>query len=58
MDLAAIDVTDADAKPGDWVELFGKNLPVEIAARNAGTLCYELFTGLGARTPRIYRGGL
>lgn len=57
MDLAAIDVTGADAKPGDWVELFGENLPVETAARNAGTLCYELLTGLGARTPRIYRGG-
>ena len=58
MDLAAIDVTGSNAKPGDWVELFGTNLPAEIAARNAGTLCYELFTGLGARTPRVYRGGL
>jgi alanine racemase len=58
MDLAAIDVTGSTAaKPGAWVELFGTNLAVEIAARNAGTLCYELLTGLGARTPRIYRGG-
>jgi alanine racemase len=56
MDLAALDVTGASAKPGDWVELFGHNLPVETAAANAGTLCYELFTGLGARTPREYRG--
>lgn len=58
MDLAAIDVTGSGAaRPGEWVELFGTNLPVETAARNAGTLCYELLTGLGARTPRVYRGG-
>ena len=59
MDLAAIDVTGSKAaKPGAWVELFGTRLPVETAARNAGTLCYEHFTDLGARTPRSYRGGL
>ncbi|HWE46778.1 MAG TPA: alanine racemase [Caulobacteraceae bacterium] len=56
MDLAAIDVTGSGAKPGDWVELFGHSLAVEVAAAAAGTLCYELLTGLGARTPREYRG--
>ena len=37
-------------------DMFGHNLPVEVAAAHAGTLCYELLTGLGARTPREYRG--
>jgi alanine racemase len=54
MDLAAIDITGADARPGEWVELFGANLPVEDAAARAGTLSYELLTGLGARATRVY----
>jgi alanine racemase len=57
MDLIAVDVTGSDqARPGEWVELFGPNLPVDDAAEAAGTLAYELLTRLGPRLDRIYLG--
>ncbi|EFL90619.1 alanine racemase [Ahrensia sp. R2A130] len=60
MDLAAFDVTDMpdDAiGEGDWIELFGNNVPVDDVARAAGTIGYELLTGLGARYARKIIGG-
>lgn len=55
MDLTAIDVTDIDsAERGDWVELFGSNIAVDEVARHAGTIGYELLTGLGSRYARTY----
>ena len=58
MDLIAIDVTDApDVERGDWVELFGPNIPVDEVAENAGTIGYELLTSLGPRYARRYIGG-
>jgi len=58
MDLMAIDVTDIPAaRRGDWVELFGTNMPVADVATAAGTISYELLTSLGARYARHYRGG-
>lgn len=57
MDLIAIDVTDiAGAERGDWVELFGTNVPVDEVAENAGTIGYELLTGIGHRYARTYVG--
>jgi alanine racemase len=58
MDLIAVDVTDVPGVArGDWVELFGANVPVDEVAGNAGTIGYELLTGLGRRLPRSYLGG-
>lgn len=55
MDLIAIDVSDvADAKRGDYVELFGPNISISELARHAGTIDYEFFTGLGKRYARHY----
>ena len=55
MDLIAIDVTGIDgAERGDWVELFGNNVPVDQVARHADTIGYELLTGLGRRYERNY----
>ena len=54
MDLTTIEVGDADLKPGDWVEVFGANRPVDEVAAQAGTLAYEIFTGLSSRVRRIY----
>ncbi len=55
MDLIAIDVTDIRAvMEGDWVELFGPNLPIDDVARAADTIGYELLTGLSRRAERRY----
>jgi alanine racemase len=55
MDLIAVDVTDIpDVVRGDWAELFGPNVPVDEVAGFAGTVGYELLTGLGHRYDRRY----
>jgi len=58
MDLLTFDVTEApDAAPGGMVRLIGPgNTPDEVAAR-AGTIGYEILTGLGTRYARRYQGG-
>lgn len=58
MDLTALDVTDIpEAAAGDFAELFGPNLPVDEAAAAAGTIAYELLTGLSRRAHRVYVNG-
>jgi alanine racemase len=55
MDLTMVDVTDipADlARIGDYAEFFGPHMPIEDAARAAGTISYELLTSLGKRYVR------
>jgi alanine racemase len=57
MDQTMFDVTDIPEdkiKAGDYVELFGRNIPLDDAARAAGTIGYELLTSLGQRYHRIY----
>jgi alanine racemase len=57
MDLMAIDVTGIpNVAQGDWVELFGRHVPVDEVAATASTIGYELLTGLGRRYVRIYLG--
>jgi alanine racemase len=57
MDLVALDVTAVpEAVRGDLVELFGPNLSVDAVAAHAGTIGYELLTGLGRRYERRYVG--
>ena len=54
MDMLAVDLTGApDAQPGDKVELWGRNVSVDEIARHAGTIGYELLTGVTARVPRV-----
>ena len=57
MDLISLDVSAAAplAKPGAWVEFIGAKADLERQAAAAGTLGYELTTGLGARVERIYK---
>ncbi|MEO0946271.1 MAG: alanine racemase [Pseudomonadota bacterium] len=56
MDLIAVDVTEVpNAKRGDFVELFGPNIPLSDVAGHAQTIDYEYLTGLGKRYHRIYR---
>ena len=55
MDLTLLDITDLpdDAvKPGDRAEFFGPNISIDAVAAAAGTIAYELLTGLGARVRR------
>jgi alanine racemase len=55
MDMTMIDVTDiAGVTAGDRVEVFGRNLPVQQVAEWAGTIAYEVLTGISQRVKRIY----
>ncbi|MCI5077230.1 alanine racemase [Oricola sp.] len=56
MDLTLFDVTDVpeEALEEGWIELIGPNIPLDDAARAAGTIGYELLTGLGNRYERRY----
>lgn len=54
MDMLAVDLTEApDAQPGDKVELWGPHVSVDEIAQHAGTIGYELLTGVTARVPRV-----
>ncbi|PCM43784.1 alanine racemase [Marinobacter sp. ANT_B65] len=55
MDMLAVDLSNApDASEGDRVELWGKTVGVDEVAACAGTISYELLTGITNRVPRIY----
>ncbi|HXS72487.1 MAG TPA: alanine racemase [Rhodanobacteraceae bacterium] len=50
MDLITLDLRNApNARVGDVVTLWGPQLPVEIVARHAGTISYELTCGVTRR---------
>jgi alanine racemase len=58
MDLTLLDITDLgedSVRPGDRAEFFGANVPIEQVAAAAGTIPYELLTGLGPRVARDWR---
>lgn len=58
MDLTLLDVTDAPAdlvEPGTRAEFFGANVSIDAVADAAGTIAYELLTGLGRRVERVWR---
>jgi alanine racemase len=57
MDLTIFDVTGVPehlVRAGDYIELFGSNIPVDDAARAAGTIGYEMLTSMGLRHQRRY----
>ena len=59
MDMTLVDVTDvADLQLDDMATLLGADGAERIRAEQmagwAGTIAYEIFTGLGARLPRTY----
>lgn len=59
MDLTVFDATDLPEnalRAGDYVELFGPNMPLEEVARAGGTIGYELLTSIGLRHERRYIG--
>ena len=55
MDMTMVDVTDVGGvKEGDEVIAFGKDLPVQHVAHWAGTIAYEILTGVSQRVKRVY----
>ena len=54
MDVALIDVTDIPCQEGDYVEIFGKNLPVTVLSDVLETIPYEVLTGVSNRVKRVY----
>jgi alanine racemase len=60
MDSIILDTTalpPGTLKPGDLVDLIGPDQTVEQIAEQAGTIGYEILTGLGKRFHRRYVGG-
>ncbi len=60
MDLTVIDVTDVPEKllaPGIVAELLGEKITIDDMGARAGTIGYEILTGLGRRYRRVYVGG-
>ncbi len=56
MDQIMIDVTEAgNVREGDEVEMFGPHIPVDEIATKAGTIVWEIFTGITPRVVRCYR---
>ena len=54
MDMTMIDVTGGNVKEGDEVILFGPEWGVEEMASAAGTIPYEILTGISPRVKRVY----
>lgn len=57
MDQIMVDVTEVpDVREGDEVEMFGPNIPVAEIAEKAGTIAWEIFTGITPRVMRCHAG--
>lgn len=57
MDQMMVDVSAVEEiAEGDEVEIFGPNIPVLEIAEKAGTIVWEIFTGITPRVMRCYRG--
>jgi alanine racemase len=57
MDQIMVDVTGVEGiSEGDEVELFGEHIPADEVAAKAGTIVWEVFTGITPRVVRIYHG--
>ena len=54
MDMTMVDVTGLNAKEGDEVEIFGKNIHLHEVAAWCGTISYEILTGISNRVKRIF----
>jgi len=56
MDLTMVAV-EGDVAIGDVATVYGGLVSLDQQAAAAGTISYELLTGLGARLPRVYATG-
>ena len=53
MDMTMVDVSGLECQEGDEVIFFGEGHSAETMAHRAGTISYELLTGISRRVPRI-----
>jgi alanine racemase len=55
MDMMMVDITNiANVKIGDEVELYGKGIALPELAKMAGTIPYNVMTGISPRVKRVY----
>lgn len=54
MDMFMVDITNIDCHAGDEVIIFDKQLTARDMAEKAGTISYEILTGIQKRVPRTY----
>jgi Alr-MurF fusion protein len=54
MDMTMLDITGISAAEGDDVIVFGEQLGVNELAQWAGTIPYEILTGISQRVKRVY----
>jgi alanine racemase len=55
MDMCMVDITDIEGvQEGDEVIVFGDTLPIQQVAEWAGTIAYEIMTGISQRVKRVY----
>ena len=54
MDMLMLDISETDAKEGDTVEFFGPHISISEVAEKAGTIPYEILTGISQRVKRVY----
>ncbi|MEO8110073.1 MAG: bifunctional UDP-N-acetylmuramoyl-tripeptide:D-alanyl-D-alanine ligase/alanine racemase [Ginsengibacter sp.] len=55
MDMTMLDITEfKSVKEGETVEVFGEKLSISTLASWAGTIPYELMTGISQRVKRVY----
>jgi Alr-MurF fusion protein len=55
MDMCMVNIDGIEAKEGDEVTIFGEGLSLEQHARWAGTITYEIISGISERVKRIFR---
>ncbi|HET8886141.1 MAG TPA: alanine racemase [Salinimicrobium sp.] len=53
MDMLMLDITDIECEEGDEVIIFGKDAPATLISEGAGTISYELITGISQRVKRV-----
>lgn len=54
MDMLMVNVTGLGVKAGDSVEIFGPHISITELAEKAGTIPYEILTGISQRVKRVY----
>ncbi|WMJ71757.1 bifunctional UDP-N-acetylmuramoyl-tripeptide:D-alanyl-D-alanine ligase/alanine racemase [Cytophagaceae bacterium ABcell3] len=54
MDMTMVDISATEANEGDEVIIFGENPSIIDLAKQAGTIPYEVLTGVGERVKRVY----
>lgn len=55
MGMAMVEVTDIVCEEGDEALIFGPEHPAQITAGQAGTISYELITGISQRVKRVIK---